>query len=336
MKYNAGIIGLGTKFPTRKVSNKELERILPTSDEWIKEKTGISHRRFIKSDKSLSDLCIPAAKKALKNARVSAKDIDVIIVGAMSHDYISSVLTGNIIKKAIKADKAYAIDLSIICAGFIYCSEVAAALIESGKAEKVLIVNGEVFSKYPHSRVTSVIFGDGAGAAVLGKVKKGKGIISSYIDSSSDGAENLGIFVGGSKKVFCEEVARSGEYMIHMNGRPLFDFAVRSFSQSINAALKKARLKLKDIDIVISHQANINIIKEGMRTLGLPMSKTYTNIHKYGNIGGGSVTTALYEAEQKGIIQPGSIVVCVAFGSGLAWGANIMKWCGKQDKIKLG
>jgi len=325
-RSNAGIVGIGVHIPKRKVSNKELERYIDTSDEWITEKTGIRSRHFTTHDKALSDIAIPAARKALNDARVKAQDVDVVIVGAMSHDFMAGALTGNIIKKAIGAHKAYAIDLNIICAGFIYCTEIAASMIESGKAKTVLVINGEVFSKYPHSRVTSVIFGDGAGAVVMKEVRKDHGLLASDIGSSIDGAQNLGIFVGGSRNPFNADTYANNEFMITMNGREIFNFAVESFKESVETALKKAGLKISDVDHVFSHQANINIIREGMRSLGLPMDKTYTTIHKYGNIGGGSIVTVLHESRKKGILKKGDVIVNVAFGSGLAWGANVMRW----------
>ncbi len=332
-RFNAGIVGLGSYFPARSVSNKELEKLIDTSDEWIKTKTGIRSRRFIASHKALSDLLIPAAKKALKDADTKSEDVDVIIVGAMSHDYMASILTGNIVKKAIGAKNAFAIDLNIICAGFIYSTELGASLIESGRAKTVLIVHGEVFSKYPHSRVTSVIFGDGAGAIVLKRVKQGLGFLNSYIGSNAEGAENLGIFVGGSKKLITPESFENGELQIYMNGKEIYKFAIEKFSESVNKVLEKEKLKIKDIDYVFSHQANLNIIKQGLASLGLPMNKTLTNIHKYGNIGGGSLITVLDEAKKKGLLKRGNLIVNVAYGAGLAWGANIMRWCDKRDVI---
>ena len=333
---SAGIIGVGSFFPKRTVTNKELEalKVIGTSDEWITQKTGIKQRQFASSDMALSDICIPAARKALKDAGIKASEVDVIVVGAMSHDYPASILTGNIIKKAIGADNAYAIDLNVICAGSVCCLEIAAGLIESGKAKTVLVVNGEVFSKYPQTRVTSVIFGDGAAATVLKSVRSGYGILKTYIGSTADGAENLGIFVGGSHKIFSPEVAASGAYKIEMNGREIYKFAVEKFHTSVKEVLKQAGIPINKVKYIFSHQANINIIKEGMKMLGLPMSRTITNIDRHGNIGGGSVITVIDEAKRKGKMKSGDIIVTVAFGSGLAWGANVMRWCEPKDAIK--
>ncbi len=328
--YSAGIIGTGTYFPPRRVTNKELENLVDTTDEWIITKTGIKERRFACSELALSDLAIPAARKALEDAKIAPSEIDFIITGAMSHDYPATLFTGNLVKKAIGAEQAFAIDLNIICGGVPYCLEIAASMIESGRYKTGLIINGEIFSKYPHSRVTSVIFGDGAAAAVVSRVKKGYGLIGSVLGSKADGAENLGIFVGGSKKVFSQEVIESGEYHIHMNGRPIFEFAVDKFENAIKQVLEKTGTSISKIKYVFPHQANLNIIKEGMRMLGLPMNKTITNVQRHGNIGGGSVLTVIDEANRGGKLHDGDLIVTVAFGSGLSWGANVLRWYKKN------
>jgi 3-oxoacyl-[acyl-carrier-protein] synthase-3 len=324
---SAGIIGMGSYLPPRIVTNKELETMIDTSDEWITTKTGIKERRFVPPDWALSDVCIRAAKKAIKNAGLKPDDIEVIIVGAMSHDYIGGILTSNIIKEKIGARNAFGMDLSIICPGALYCTEIAANFIRTGRYKYILVINGEVFSKYQHSRLTGVIFGDGAGAVVMGPVKKGFGLIDSYIRSELKNADKLAVMGGGSKYLFNEENMKNGLFKIQMDGPIIYKFAIDSFDDAVNKILERTGLSLNEVDIIIPHQANINIIKEAMNKLNLPLSKTYINVQKYGNIGGGSVNVALDEAQRKGLIKKGDIVMCVAFGAGLAWGANIMKWC---------
>ena len=331
---SAGIVGIGKYLPSRIVTNFDMAKMVDTSDEWIKKKLGISKRRFAKDTQALSDMGIVAARRAMRDAGVAAEDIDLIIVGALSHDYVGGTLTSNIIKDNIGAKNAFGIDLNIICAGFIYCVEVARRFVESGACKTVLVINGEIFSKYPQSRVTSVIFGDGAGALIMRPVKKGWGILSSHIDSSAEGGGDLGILIGGSRSPLTVDALKEGRFVVQMNGRSIYNFVLKAFPDAVNTVLRKAKLQIKDIDFLIAHQANVNLIRECMGILGLPMSKTYTNIHKYGNIGGGSVTVALEEAVKKGLVKRGDLVVTVAYGAGLAWGANVMRWCGKPDVIK--
>lgn len=322
----AGIVGLGMHLPPKVMTNKDMEKIVDTSDEWITTKLGIKRRRFVDKDTALSDIGIKAAKRALKDAGIKPEEIDAVIVSALSLDYGGGAMTSNIIKDRIGAKRAFGIDMTAICAGFVYSVEVASALIQSGKYSTILVINGETFSKYPQSRVTSVIFGDGAGAFVMKKVRKGYGVISSYIQSTSEGSLDLGITIGGSRNPLTLEDLKNGKFVIQMEGQNIYRFVQKAFPDAVTNALRKAGLSIKDVDFVIAHQANLNLIKEGMRSLGLPMSKTYTNIHKYGNIGGGSVTLALKEAVEKRLIKKGDIVVTVAYGAGLTWGANVIRW----------
>ena len=329
----AGIIGVGKFLPKKRITNKDMEKLVDTSDEWIRSRIGIEERRFSPKDWALSDLCIPAARRAIKDAGLSGKDIDLIIVGAMTHDYLG-IFTGNIIKEKIGAKEAFAIDINIICSGVPTCIDMAASFIETGRYKNVLVVNGEIFSKYKMSRLASVIFGDGAGAIVLGPVKKDKGILASYLKTQMKDSDKLGMLGGGSKYPPTPENLKKGLFTVDLDGPVIYKFAVRSFKDAVTKVAKKAKIKIKDIDFIIPHQANIRIITQGMKDLGLGMEKTYTNVDKYGNIGGGSVSVAMTEAVKKNKIKPGNIVVTVAFGAGLAWGANIMRWCGQKDRIK--
>jgi 3-oxoacyl-[acyl-carrier-protein] synthase-3 len=321
-----GITGVGMFLPPKVVTNKDLEKVMDTTDEWIRTRIGIESRRFARKDQALSDICIPAAKAALNDAGVKAEDVDLIIVGAMSHDFYG-VQTGNIIKESIGAKNAVAIDINIICSGAPTCIEIGSKFIRDGTFDTVLVINGEVFSKYEHSRVTKVIFGDGAGAAVLQPSRAGSGILSTYLGTRYEDPSKLGMLGGGSRYPPTKENIDAGRFIVTMDGPLIYKFAVDAFDRSVREAVKRADLKLKDIDFVISHQANVRIIKEGMERLGLPPTKTYMNIQKYGNIGGGSVLVALKEALSKKLIRHGDIVVLVAFGAGLGWGATVMRWC---------
>jgi 3-oxoacyl-[acyl-carrier-protein] synthase-3 len=331
--FSAGIASTGMYVPPKIVTNKDMESMVETSDAWITEKTGIKARRFVEGDKALSDICIPAARQAIRMAGILGKDVDTIIVGAISHDY-QGIPTANILKKALGAKDAYTLDINVICSGFVQSLDLACKLVREGSHKNVLVLNGEVFSRYKHSRLTSVIFGDGAGAFIVRRMKKGKGLLSTYLKSDVTNATKLAMLGGGSRYPATTQNINKGLFTIQMDGKAIFDFATKAFPEAIIGAAKKAGVDVSDIDMVISHQANIRIIKEGMKQIGLPMSKTYTNIHKYGNIGGGSITVALHEALKKGLIRRNDLVATVAFGAGLSWGANIMRWCDKRDVIK--
>jgi 3-oxoacyl-[acyl-carrier-protein] synthase-3 len=309
-----------------------MERLVETSDSWIRKKTGIKERRFAPKDWALSDLCIPAARRALASAKISPKKVDLIIVGAWSHDYYG-IPTGNIIKEAIGAKQALAIDLNVICSGTPTTLDVGSKFIRDGTYDTVVVVNGEIFSKYNHTRLTKVIFGDGAGAAVLRPVKDRTGILNTYLRSQLKDATKLAMLGGGSRYPATIDNINKNLFQVQMDGRAIYKFAIKAFADAVKGVLKNTGYSVEDIDFVISHQANINIIKEGLKNAGIPLKKTYTNIDRYANIGGGSVLVALEEAVHKKLIKCGDLVLLVAFGAGLSWGATLMRWAGKEDII---
>ena len=328
MDVKIGIKGLGVAFPEKEVTNQDLELKIDTTDEWIYGKTGIKTRYFASSKDSVSKLGFLAAKDALKNSKIDPSEIDLIIVGSNTHDYTTGPFTSTLIKESLCAKNALAIDLNIACAGFVYSLEMAQNYVNSGKYKNILIVNGEVWTKLPYffeDRTTAVIFGDGAAAAVISPVNE-NGLIYTTLHTDSQGAFNLYRPNGGGKQMVTKSIIENKKDILIMNGKNIFSYAVDAFQKRVQEVCKKSGISLEEIDFIISHQANINIISKAMSLLNLPMSKTHTTLEKFGNTGGSSAIISLKDACDLGKISKGDNVLVVQFGAGLASGATIMKW----------
>ena len=321
-----GIIGVGEYLPKKVLTNADLEKMVNTSDEWITTRTGIKTRRLAAKDEAASDLAIKAAKVALKNAKLTPEQIDLIIVATVTPD-MSFPSTASIVQAALGARQAACFDLSAACAGFVYAITVAKQFISAGTYKKVLIIGTEVLSSVTDwkDRNTCVLFGDGAGAAVLAEVKSG-GILSTYLGTDGTKAGLLLIPAGGSRMPASKQTLDKGLHYIKMQGNELFKLAVTIMADAAQVALKKAGLGCKDIDIVIPHQANVRIILAMAKKLGLAPGKIYLNIEKYGNMSSASTAIALCEAVKSRRIKKGDIVLLDAFGGGLVWGACVIKW----------
>ncbi|MBI4706473.1 MAG: ketoacyl-ACP synthase III [Candidatus Omnitrophica bacterium] len=321
-----GIIGVGEYLPKKVLTNKDLEKMVDTSDEWITTRTGIKQRRLVAKNEAASDLAIKASYQALEDARLKPEDLDLIIVASITGD-MPFPSVSCLVQNAIGAKKAACFDISAACAGFVYAVTIAKQFIESGSYKKILVVGVEVLSSVTDwkDRNTCVLFGDGAGAAVLSEVRSG-GILSSYLGSDGSKKDLLYIPAGGSRLPASKETIDNRMHYIKMQGNELFKLAVTLMSEAAQIALKKAGLECKDIDLVIPHQANIRIIMAMARKLKLPEEKIYLNIAKYGNMSSASTATALCEAKKEGRIKKGDIVLLDAFGAGLVWGACVIKW----------
>ncbi len=307
---NAGIIGIGRCLPGKIVTNKDLEKIMDTSDEWIRTRTGIEERRIADDDTDTSDLAYEAAKNAIADAQINPEEIDMIIVATVTPDQpFPSVAT--MIQEKLGAFNAAAMDVSAACAGFMYGIITAKQFIESGTYKYVLIVGVEKLSKITdwNDRNTAVLFGDGAGAAVLGPVSEGRGILS--FELGADGR--------GGKHLYQEE------YIV-MNGREVFKFAVRQMGDSCINVLDKAGLTKEDVDFLIPHQANIRIMEASRQRLELPEEKMSKTVHKYGNTSAASIPISIVEELEAGKIKDDDLIVMVGFGGGLTWGAIAMRW----------
>ncbi|MFE4703779.1 beta-ketoacyl-ACP synthase III [Peribacillus simplex] len=308
---NAGILGLGRYLPDKIVTNADLEKIMDTSDEWIRTRTGIEERRIANDDIDTSDMAYEAAKAALKNAEISAEEIDLILVATVTPDQ-SFPSVACMIQEKLGAMKAAAMDVSAACAGFMYAMITAQQFIKTGAYKHVLIVGVEKLSKVTNweDRNTAVLFGDGAGAVVLGPVSEGKGVLSFELGADGTGGKHL---------------LQEGDF-IHMNGREVFKFAVRQMGESSLGVLDKAGLTKEDVDLLVPHQANIRIMEASRERLDLPLEKMTKTIHKYGNTSSASIPMALVEEMEAGRIKENDLIVMVGFGGGLTWGAIALRW----------
>ncbi|AZV41756.1 beta-ketoacyl-ACP synthase III [Peribacillus asahii] len=308
---NAGIIGIGRYLPEKIVTNSDLEKLMDTSDEWIRTRTGIEARRVASDDVNTSDMAYRAAAKAIENAGLTAEDIDLILVSTVTPDQ-SFPSVACMIQEQLGAKKAAAMDLSAACAGFMYGVVTGEQFIKNGVYKHVLIVGVEKLSKITNweDRNTAVLFGDGAGAVVLGPVSEGRGILSFELGADGSGGKYL---------------LQEGDF-IAMNGREVFKFAVRQMGESSLNVLTKAGLTREDVDLLIPHQANIRIMESARERLNLPVEKMTKTIHKYGNTSASSIPIAIVEELEAGRIKDDDVLVMVGFGGGLTWGAIAMRW----------
>jgi len=321
-----GIIGVGEYLPKKILTNVDLEKMVDTSDEWITTRTGIKERRIALSSEAASDLALSAAKEALKGAKIKAQDLDLIIIATITPD-VQFPSTACFVQAALGAKNAVCFDISAACAGFVYAIIVAQQFIARGTYKNALVIGTEVLSSITdwQDRNTCVLFGDGAGAAVLSEVKSG-GILSTYLGSDGTMAKLLMLPGGGSRNPATHKTIDKRLHYIKMEGNVIFKSAVTIMAEAAQAALKKAGLKCSDVDLVIPHQANVRIIMAMAKRLGLPSEKIFLNIEKYGNMSSASTATALCEAVKTGRIKKGDIVLLDAFGAGLVWGACLIKW----------
>jgi len=321
-----GIIGVGEYLPKKVLTNADLEKMVDTSDEWITTRTGIKERRVVAKSEATSDMAIKASLEALDDAKLKPHDLDLIIVATITPD-MQFPAVACLLQEGIQAKKAVCFDISAACAGFVYAITVAQQFIARGTYKNALVVGAEVLSSVTdwQDRSTCVLFGDGAGAAVLSEVHSG-GILASYLGCDGSKADLLFMPGGGSRHPASHETIDKRLHYIKMQGNELFKLAVTLMAEAAQVALKKADLECKDVDLVIPHQANMRIIMAMAKKLGLSEEKIYLNIAKYGNMSSASTATALCEAVKEGRIKKGDIVLLDAFGSGLVWGACVIKW----------
>lgn len=334
--YSVGIRGMGYYIPENKVTNDDIAKNVDTSDEWITEKTGIKTRYICSDEQAVSDMAVEAAKKAIHNAGISPLDIDLIVMTTLQPDH-PDPLTASLVQHKIGAKNAAAFNMSIGgCPDSVFSFVTAAQFILSGAYKTVLLVNSEANSKGMNwkDRNMCVFFGDGAGAMILQPVKKGKGMLGYTIKNDGAGYDVINIEAGGSRVPITEEAVKQGLHYPKMDGKKVFEFATKVFPESLLKVLGVLGIDKDELDLVISHQANVNIIKKGMERLQLPMEKTFVNIHKYGNMSSASVPVALIEAFEADRIKPEDYVSLTAFGAGLAWGTILMNWPCKSDFIQ--
>jgi len=322
----ATITGWGKYLPPNVMTNKDLEKIVDTTDEWIQKRTGIKKRRIADEDTATSDLAIEASQEALEKANLDPEELDLIIVSTVTPD-MAFPATACIVQDKIGASNAAAFDLEAGCSGFVYGLSVGAQFIESGLYDNVLVIGAETLSKITdwEDRNTCVLFGDGAGAAVLQATDKG-GFLAFDLGSDGSGANALYMEAGGSAKPASLETVKNKQHYIRMEGNPVFKFAVKTMKRASLDVLEKAELTTDDINLLIPHQANTRIIKSARRRLKLDEDEVYVNLPELGNTSSASVAIAMAEAKENGKIKNGDNVLLVAFGAGLTWAAAAIEW----------
>ena len=323
---SAKIIVIGKYLPKRVLTNRDLEKMVDTSDEWITARTGIKERRVADKNEATSDLGLKAALDALKDAKINARDIDLIITATITPD-TQFPSTSSIIQSRLGAKKAVCFDISAACSGFVYSLITAQQFIENGAFKNVLVIGAEKLSMVIDwtDRNTCVLFGDGAGAAVVSGCKK-PGILSTYMGGDGSLGNLLMVPAGGSRLPASHETIDKKLHYLKMQGNEIFKLAVKAMTDAAKKVLLKAKLNISDIDCLITHQANARIILATGKRLGISQDKIFMNINKYGNTSSASIAIALCEAVRSKRIKRGDIVVLDAFGAGLAWGACVIKW----------
>lgn len=325
-KLRASIVGLGFCVPERVLTNKDLEKMVETSDEWIRTRTGIRERHIAAPGEGTSDLSAKAALEALKEAKMRPEELDLIICATSTPD-MPLPSTACLIQHKIGASRAAAFDLAAACSGFVYALTVADQFIRTGFYKNILVLGADVISPYIDwkDRSTCVLFGDGAGAAVL-KPSSASGILSSVIGSAGQHADLLKIDCGGSRAPASHETIDSKGHYLKMNGAEVFKLAVRGMAEAVTEAMKLAGVKMEGVACFIPHQANQRIIDAIGERLSLPKEKVFVNLDRYGNTSAASCVIALTEAVRAGKIKKKDKVVFATFGSGLVWGALVMEW----------
>jgi 3-oxoacyl-[acyl-carrier-protein] synthase-3 len=314
------ITGLGCHVPERVVTNDELATLVDTNDEWIRERTGIRERRIAAENEALTDICLPAARRALEMANVDPKTVDLLIVATVTPD-MAFPSSGALIADALGMPDAAAYDLSAGCTGFVYAIAQAHGMLAAGLSKRALVIGADVLSTILDwtDRSTLVLFGDGAGAVVMERVDEG-GFLGFELGADGGGGASLWLPGSGSRKF------EDPEKFVKMNGREVFKFATRVMVSSAEAILGECGKTIDDVDVYVPHQANVRIIDHAAKKLGVPQEKTVVNVHKYGNTSSGSIPLALADAADDGRLEPGKLVLLTGMGAGLTWGSALITW----------
>ncbi len=327
MTIRAKIVGTGSCVPEKVLTNKDLEQMIDTSDEWITTRTGIKERHIAQEGENNSDLAVGAARRALEMAGIAPADLDLIIVGTLTPDMpMPSVAC--LVQKELGAKRAGAMDISATCSGFLYSLSVADKFVRCSPDTKVLVIGSEVLSRRTNwqDRTTCVLFADGAGAAVVTGARGENGIVSTHLHADGSVWELLTIKGLGTAHPVDESILEKGWQYIEMQGRDVFKHAVKALESVAFEALDASGWTLEDIDLLIAHQANIRILEHLRERLSLPKDKVFINIHKYGNTSAASIPIALDEANRKGRLKAGDKVLMISFGGGFTWAGVTMKW----------
>jgi 3-oxoacyl-[acyl-carrier-protein] synthase-3 len=326
-KIHAHVMGWGRYVPSQVLSNADLERMVDTNDEWIVTRTGIRERRVAAADETTASMGAVAALRAIHAAGISPKDIDLILLATLTPDYWMPS-TAALVKEAIGNDKAAAMDVAAACSGFVYGFATAQAWIESGLAKHVLVIGAELLTRFLDytDRGTCILFGDGAGAAVLSASTEPGGALGIELTTEPQGAYMIWLPAGGAKSPPSAETIARGEHYIRMEGKETYRFATKTLASTALESVRKSGLQPDDIRLFIPHQANIRIIEAVAKGLDLPMDRMFTNVDKYGNTSAASVPIAMAEAVNEGHVEVGDRITIVAFGAGFTSGAVTIEW----------
>lgn len=321
------IVGTGSAVPDRILTNRDLEHMVETSDEWIVTRSGIRERRITDDRTATSDLAAQAARRALEDANVSAEELDLIVVATATPDMVFPS-TACLVQDMIEAKNAAHMDLVAACSGFVYALSMAKAFISSGQYGTILTIGAETLSKITdyQDRNTCVLFGDAAGAVILRSTENDAGVLETYLGGNGHLWRLLYMPAGGSRMPASHETVDKRLHFIKMSGNEVFKAAVKAMGDAALRVLQQAGLRSEDVDLLIPHQANIRIINATAKRINLPMDKVYVNIDRYGNTSAASIPLALDEAKRAGRIKRGDIVLLVAFGGGFTWGSAVIRW----------
>jgi 3-oxoacyl-[acyl-carrier-protein] synthase III len=322
-----GLLGVGSAYPERIMTNHDLEKMVDTSDEWIHTRTGIRERRVADEKTATSDLASLAGKRAIESAGLKPEDIDLIIVATVTPDHPLPAVAC-LVMEQLGIPNCMAFDISAACTGWIYAMTCAHGLWKNGMVHNALVIGADCLTKSTNfkDRTTCILFGDAAGAVVMGDVGEGRGVLSEYCSCDGRMYRNILIPGGGSRKPLSQEVLDNDEQYIHVNGNDVFKFAVRVLPEALNEVLTRANLQPSDLDWVIPHQANLRIIEGAAKRFDIPRERFILNIDRFGNTSAASVPVALDEAVHDGRVKRGDLLGLVAFGGGLTWGASIIRY----------
>lgn len=322
-----GITATGQHYPERRVTNDDLSKVMETSDEWIRPRTGIGSRHWVEKGIGASELAIPALQMALDQRGMKADELEAIIVATVTPDTFFPA-TACRVQDAIGAKNAFGFDLSAACSGFLYALTTGAALIASGGYSKVAVVGVDVMSSIINmeDRSTCVLFGDGAGAVILESVPEGYGLIDFEHRVDGSGGCLLHMPAGGSKKPSTHETVDAKEHFVHQSGSEVFKFAVREMAEGSRAILDRNGFSPSDLKLFVPHQANLRIMDAAAKRLELPSERMVVNIDRYANTTAATIPTALHQAKEAGRMEKGDLVLLSAFGAGLTWGTTLLRW----------
>ena len=324
---SVGIKGMGYYVPENVVTNFDLEKIVDTTDEWIRTRTGIEERRFASPDEATSDLSYKAALKAIEVAKIDKNQIDMIIVATCTPDYIAQG-TSCLVQNKLGLTSIPCLDVNAACSGFIYGMSMAYSLVKSKIYKNILVVGAETLSRIidMQDRNTCVLFGDGAGAVIIGEVEEGYGILGLSLGAEGEDDMILKVPAGGTRKPNNEETIKNREYFLIMRGKEVSKFAVTVLPKVTLDALEQSKLSVNDLSMIFPHQANERIIEAASKRIEFPLEKFYMNLNRFGNTSAASIAIALGEALEKGLVKKGDNIALTGFGAGLTYGSMVMKW----------